>query len=96
MSLAPRIVQRRIRRASRWAEQRMGAASGIRWALKYVFPDHWSFLLGEIALYAFMVLVGTGIFLALYYTPSDAQVTYHGELRAARRACRCPRPIAPC
>ena len=46
--------------------------------LRYVFPDHWSFLLGEIALYAFIVLVGTGIFLTLYYTPGDAQVIYHG------------------
>ena len=46
--------------------------------LRYVFPDHWSFLLGEIALYSFVVLVGTGIFLALYYTPGDSQVIYHG------------------
>jgi ubiquinol-cytochrome c reductase cytochrome b subunit len=43
------------------------------------FPDHWSFLLGEIALYAFIVLVGTGIFLTLYYNPGDAQVIYHGS-----------------
>ena len=47
--------------------------------LRYVFPDHWSFLLGEIALYSFVVLVATGIFLALYYTPSDTQVIYHGS-----------------
>jgi ubiquinol-cytochrome c reductase cytochrome b subunit len=62
----------------RWNEQRIGAARGIKWVLRYVFPDHWSFLLGEIALYAFLVLVGTGIFLTLYYTPSDTQVIYHG------------------
>ena len=43
-----------------------------------MFPDHWSFLLGEIALYSFIVLVGTGIFLTLFYIPSDAQVIYHG------------------
>ncbi len=43
-----------------------------------MFPDHWSFLLGEIALYSFIVLVGTGIFLTLYYVPSDSQVIYHG------------------
>ena len=52
---------------------------GIKWALRYVFPDHWSFLLGEIALYSFIVLVGTGIFLTLYYIPSDSQVIYHGS-----------------
>ncbi len=78
MSLIGRMIDRRVRRLARWSEQRMGAASGIRWVLRYVFPDHWSFLLGEIALYAFMVLVGTGIFLTLYYTPSDSQVLYHG------------------
>jgi len=47
--------------------------------LRYVFPDHWSFLLGEIALYSFVVLVVTGIFLTLYYIPSDSQVIYHGS-----------------
>ena len=59
-------------------EARLGAARGARWLLRYVFPDHWSFLLGEIALYSFVVLVLTGTFLALYYVPSDGQVIYHG------------------
>jgi quinol---cytochrome-c reductase cytochrome b subunit len=76
---AQRYLHRRLVRFSRWNEQRVGAAKGIKWMLRYVFPDHWSFLLGEIALYAFVVLVGTGVFLALYYTPSDAQVIYHGS-----------------
>jgi ubiquinol-cytochrome c reductase cytochrome b subunit len=74
-----RYVHRRFVRASRAAEQRVGLAAGIKWTLRYVFPDHWSFLLGEIALYAFIVLVGTGIFLTLYYIPSDTQVIYHGS-----------------
>ena len=78
MKLIERHLHRRVLRLSRYAEQRMGAAKGIRWALRYVFPDHWSFLLGEIALYSFLVLVGTGIFLALYYSPGDSQVIYHG------------------
>src|SRR5438045_7008926 len=63
----------------RSAEQRLGAAKGIKAALRYVFPDHWSFMLGEIALYAFIVLVGTGIFLTLYYIPGDSQVIYRGS-----------------
>ena len=53
--------------------------------MRYVFPDHWSFLLGEIALYSFVVLVGTGIFLTLYYVPSDAQVIYHGSYALLQR-----------
>ena len=67
-----------------FVEERLGAARGMRWMLRYVFPDHWSFMLGEIALYAFMVLVGTGIFLALFYTPSDTRVVYHGSYALLR------------
>ncbi len=46
--------------------------------MRYVFPDHWSFLLGEIALYCFIVLVATGIYLTLFFDPSTALTTYHG------------------
>ena len=41
-------------------DERLGAARGMRFLMSYVFPDHWSFLLGEIALYSFVVLVATG------------------------------------
>ncbi|MBV9716624.1 MAG: ubiquinol-cytochrome c reductase cytochrome b subunit [Solirubrobacterales bacterium] len=78
MNVLQRTLERRFLRGTRWLEQRLGAAKGIKWLLSYVFPDHWSFLLGEIALYAFIVLVGTGTFLALYYIPGDSQVIYHG------------------
>jgi ubiquinol-cytochrome c reductase cytochrome b subunit len=78
MSLLGRKVERRLDRFVRWNEQRVGAATGIKMAMRYVFPDHWSFLLGEIALYSFLVLIGTGIFLAAFYQPGDAQVIYHG------------------
>ncbi|MBV8955141.1 MAG: hypothetical protein JO179_13470, partial [Solirubrobacterales bacterium] len=69
MSVLGRSVDRRLRRVIRWNEERVGAAKGIKGVLRYVFPDHWSFLLGEIALYSFIVLVGTGIYLALFYVP---------------------------
>ena len=78
VNIVERYVHRRFERASRSAEQRVGAASRIRWMLSYVFPDHWSFLIGEIALYSFIVLVGTGIYLAIFYTPSSGQVIYNG------------------
>lgn len=63
----------------RLVDERLGAAKGVRKALRYVFPDHWSFMLGEIALYAFVVLVGTGVFLATFYVASDETVTYAGS-----------------
>jgi ubiquinol-cytochrome c reductase cytochrome b subunit len=67
-----------IRRTVRFVDERAGAAPFLRRALRYVFPDHWSFLLGEVALYSFVVLVGTGIYLTLFFKPSLATVTYHG------------------
>jgi quinol---cytochrome-c reductase cytochrome b subunit len=77
-------LERRAERAQRFGEERLGASSAIKWMLRYVFPDHWSFLLGEIALYAFIVLVATGIFLTFYYIPSDTQVIYHGPYALLR------------
>jgi ubiquinol-cytochrome c reductase cytochrome b subunit len=78
VNLVQQYLHRRLVRFIRWNEQRVGAAKGIKWLLRYVFPDHWSFLLGEIALYSFVVLVATGIFLTLYYVPADSQVIYRG------------------
>nr|BFD80952.1 ubiquinol-cytochrome c reductase cytochrome b subunit [Streptomyces sp. Xyl84] len=52
--------------------------------LRKAFPDHWSFLLGEIALYSFAVLVLTGSFLTLFFDPSLAEVPYHGQYAPLR------------
>ncbi len=68
-----------ISRTVRFLDQRAGAAPFLRKALRYVFPDHWSFLLGEVALYSFVILVGTGIYLTLFFKPSLAPVVYHGD-----------------
>jgi len=67
-----------IRRTVRFVDSRAGVAPLAKRALRYVFPDHWSFLLGEIALYSFLVLVGTGIFLTLFFDPGHAKTIYHG------------------
>jgi ubiquinol-cytochrome c reductase cytochrome b subunit len=68
-----------IRGLVRYVDERTGTAPFLRKALRYVFPDHWSFLLGEVALYAFVVLVLTGIYLTLFFKPSLAPVQYHGD-----------------
>ena len=60
-------------------DDRLGIAKGGRSFLDKIYPDHWSFLLGEIALYSFVVILATGVFLTFYYTPSQALVTYHGS-----------------
>jgi ubiquinol-cytochrome c reductase cytochrome b subunit len=67
-----------MRRAIGFVEERYGS-SLIKKTLRYVFPDHWSFMLGEVALYAFVVLVGTGIFLTFFFSPSHELTTYTGS-----------------
>jgi ubiquinol-cytochrome c reductase cytochrome b subunit len=84
MKVIDRVLRRRFQRGVRYTEERIGGAPVYKWLLRYVFPDHWSFLLGEIALYAFVVLIGTGIFLTLYYIPSQSQVIYHGNYALLR------------
>ena len=62
----------------KWIDERLGAAHWARKGLKKVFPDHWSFLLGEIALFCFIILLLTGIYLTLFYRPDAAPVIYEG------------------
>ena len=70
-----------IRGLVRFIDQRSGSSPYIRKTLRYLFPDHWSFLLGEVALYCFIVLLITGTYLALFYTDGTTQVVYHGPTR---------------
>jgi ubiquinol-cytochrome c reductase cytochrome b subunit len=69
-------------RVARWVDRRLGTAKVVRTALDKVFPDHWSFLLGEIALYCFVILIGTGVFLTFFYEPSFNEVVYDGDYAA--------------
>jgi len=75
-----------IRRVARWADERVGGAAFIRSALNKVFPDHWSFMLGEIALYSFIVLVGTGVFLTMFFDASSGETVYRGSYDPLRGA----------
>ena len=61
-----------------WIDDRLGTASWARSGLRKIFPDHWSFLLGEVALFCLVVLVLTGVFLTLFYVPDATKVTYTG------------------
>jgi ubiquinol-cytochrome c reductase cytochrome b subunit len=62
-----------------WLDDRFHGARGLRVFMRKVFPDHWSFMLGEIALWSFVLLLLTGTFLALFFVPSSAPVVYHGS-----------------
>jgi ubiquinol-cytochrome c reductase cytochrome b subunit len=69
------MITRRIYRAF---DARLGTTSIGRTALAKVFPDHWSFMLGEVALYSFLTLVLTGTYLTLFFEPSTAETVYDG------------------
>src|ERR1700722_15387662 len=61
-----------------WADDRLGSSGWLRSAMDKIFPDHWSFMVGEIAMYTFVILIATGIYLALFSPGSDALVIYPG------------------
>ncbi|HEY0889563.1 MAG TPA: ubiquinol-cytochrome c reductase cytochrome b subunit [Nocardioides sp.] len=69
----------RIGAAATWADERLGLAAMGKKNLRKVFPDHWSFMLGEIALWSFVVLLLSGVFLTLWFTPSMSEITYQGS-----------------
>jgi ubiquinol-cytochrome c reductase cytochrome b subunit len=73
-----------IRAVVRYLDQRSGTAPFLRRALRYVFPDHWSFLLGEVALYSFLVLVATGIYLTFFFVDSTREIVYSGSYAPLR------------
>ncbi len=62
-----------------WADERLGLGTAMKKQIRKVFPDHWSFMLGEIALWSFVVLLLTGVFLTLWYVPSMGEVEYQGS-----------------
>ena len=80
MSLIGRYLHRRFERGVRSVEQRLGGAPLYKFLLRYVFPDHWSFLLGAIALYSFLVLVARAL------QRSDAHPLLGWEGTVVRRA----------
>jgi len=62
-----------------WVDDRTGVATAARAQIRKVFPDHWSFMLGEIALWSFVVLLLTGVFLTLWFKPSMGDTIYNGS-----------------
>jgi len=62
-----------------YVDERTGAAKWMRKNLQKVFPDHWSFMLGEIALYSFVILLLSGTFLSFWFDPSMQHVKYEGS-----------------
>jgi ubiquinol-cytochrome c reductase cytochrome b subunit len=68
-----------IGKAADYLDQRLGIAGAAKKNLRKIFPDHWSFMLGEICLYSFIILLLSGIFLTFFFNPSMNEVTYNGS-----------------
>lgn len=68
-------------KAADYLDQRTGIGVAVKEFARKVFPDHWSFMLGEIALYSFIVLIITGVFLTMFFVPSMGLTTYHGPIQ---------------
>jgi ubiquinol-cytochrome c reductase cytochrome b subunit len=65
-------------------DTRYHPSAAVRRQLNKVFPTHWSFLLGEIAMYSFIILLLTGVYLTLFFDPSMNDVTYNGAYQPLR------------
>ncbi|TAJ43763.1 MAG: cytochrome bc complex cytochrome b subunit, partial [Chitinophagaceae bacterium] len=61
------------------ADERAPISSLLKSNLRKVFPDHWSFMLGEIALYSFIILLLTGVYLTIWFKPSMTEIVYNGS-----------------
>ncbi|MFG2248245.1 cytochrome bc complex cytochrome b subunit [Spirillospora sp. NPDC048823] len=64
---------------ARALDERFGSTGFARRAMRKAFPDQWSFLVGEIAMYSFVIILLTGVFLTLFYKPSMQEVIYDGS-----------------
>ncbi len=62
-----------------FVDDRLKIAGPIRKQLNKVFPDHWSFMMGEIALYSFIILLLTGTYLTFFFDASMSDTVYHGR-----------------
>ncbi len=84
MSASATKKKGRVGRTAVWFDDRFAGSHFVRTALNKIFPDHWSFMLGELALYSFVVLIVTGVYLTLFFNPSLEQTIYDGSYAPLR------------
>jgi len=78
MSTAPAKKNSFLAGTANYVDERVGVAGILKELGRKIFPDHWSFMLGEVALYSFLVLLLSGTFLTFFYDPSMAPTIYDG------------------
>jgi ubiquinol-cytochrome c reductase cytochrome b subunit len=67
-----------------WLDDRLGVSRFADSALNHIFPDNWSFMLGEVAMYCFVILVVTGIYMTFFFHASTTDVVYTGSYTPLR------------
>lgn len=65
--------------AANYIDERTSASTAVKSLGRKIFPDHWSFMLGEVALYSFVVILLSGTFLTFFFDPSMTEVEYEGS-----------------
>ena len=65
-----------------WLDQRVSGSGFVKFIARKIFPDHWSFMFGEVALYSFVILLVSGTFLTMFFDPSMEEVVYNGPYEA--------------
>jgi ubiquinol-cytochrome c reductase cytochrome b subunit len=78
-TVAPTRGQRFTGAAANYIDERTSISGLVKELGRKIFPDHWSFMLGEVALYSFVVILLSGTFLTFFFDPSMSHVTYDGS-----------------
>jgi ubiquinol-cytochrome c reductase cytochrome b subunit len=72
-------AQKAIGTVANALDERTRGAKWLKKTMTKVFPDHWSFMLGEVALYSFIILLLSGTFLTFWFVPSQGEIIYKGD-----------------
>ncbi|MGV8968909.1 MAG: cytochrome b [Microbacteriaceae bacterium] len=65
--------------AANYIDERTSVSGLVKEVGRKIFPDHWSFMLGEVALYSFVVILLSGTFLTFFFDPSMTEIEYEGS-----------------
>jgi ubiquinol-cytochrome c reductase cytochrome b subunit len=71
-------TEKMVGNTANFVDERLGAAKWVKKSLNKVFPDHWSFMFGEVCMYSFIILLLSGTFLTFWFDPSQKEVVYNG------------------
>ncbi|WP_430593037.1 cytochrome bc1 complex cytochrome b subunit [Humidisolicoccus flavus] len=66
-------------KAANYIDERTSISGAVSFLGRKIFPDHWSFMLGEVALYSFIAILLSGTFLTFFFEPSMVEVSYEGS-----------------